>query len=782
MEILTKAKEGVTAYLEQALAQKEIDEQLFATAKKNVLKYLERWYTDEHIHRFSPNFRKGVENAIENGQWEAIVNAYRRYLSFGTGGIRGMMAFDKPSIESMKDPDGSGIDAPILKGPNTINNILLALTATGVAQFGKANGLSKIVIGYDSRVRGFEFGSVVAKVFLGYGYTVYLFDAPCPYPEVTFAIPNESVKADIGVLISASHNDYRYNGFKLSCGNGSQFGPEERDSIKNDYLFPLFQNEDFSASTSQIKTREFSDAEPGQLYFLGGATPEPDFEYCGFESNLINMHDKHIDHMVSMATDKSVLERQKNSPAPINIGFCAYHGAGRLAVPNLLTKAGFQKPYSVTVNGLNDLNGLFPSFPSEPGRERQPDPGDIRAAAVAVNGFKKEYPNADHDITFEDLDIMIGTDPDADRCGIVVQIPENQRYIYDYADWRLIPSDDLWTLLIWYRLSKGGSVVNKEENKEKFLVLSHTTSDSIVKLARKYGVGVVQTWVGFAMLSSAVNNLWSGDQDIYKKYTQISEGIHPDSPSMSNPIVFKTYDLEGYNRVENIAALEQSNGFSILGRPPKDAFSLGEGGHVRDKDGTFAAFLVAELAAYAKDNGTTLYDLIDEKIYLDPDIGLFITGYEPDPLDGEYPGIVGDRMKKNILRRAIALFQTAKVGELEIAGMKVKSAYVLRTGKYDHVYPPSLDFQFPDEGIRLYFDDEKLNCITIRPSGTGNSLRFHTQLHAMINEDRLDVNDPSNKAKLMGKLLYEKERLNIKTDEIFTDLRRLLRAPRKILG
>ena len=195
----------------------------------------------------------------------------------------------------MKDPDGPGIDAPILKGPNTINNVLLALTATGVAQYGKANGLSKIVIGYDSRVRGFEFGSIVAKVFLGYDYKVFLFDAPCPYPEVTFAIPNDSVKADIGVLISASHNDYRYNGFKLSCGNGSQFGPLERDSIKNDYLFPLFQNEDFAASTSQIKIREFKDANPGQLYFLGGDNPEPSFDYCGFEDNLINMHDKHID-------------------------------------------------------------------------------------------------------------------------------------------------------------------------------------------------------------------------------------------------------------------------------------------------------------------------------------------------------------------------------------------------------------------------------------------------------------------------------------------------------
>ena len=68
------------------------------------------------------------------------------------------------------------------------------------------------------------------------------------------------------------------------------------------------------------------------------------------------------------------------------------------------------------------------------------------------------------------------------------------------------------------------------------------------------------------------------------------------------------------------------------------------------------------------------------------------------------------------------VFYKAQAGELEIAKMKVKSTHIYRTGKYDNVYPPTLDFQFPDEGIRFYFDDEKLNHLTIRPSGTGKLL------------------------------------------------------------
>ena len=99
--------------------------------------------------------------------------------------------------------------------------------------------------------------------------------------------------------------------------------------------------------------------------------------------------------------------------------------------------------------------------------------------------------------------------------------------------------------------------------------------------------------------------------------------------------------MDDRNRSINIAALEQSNGFSILGGPPPDERSLGVDGHVRDKDGTFAAVLVAELAAYAKQQGTNLLDLLDEKIYLDPALGLYVTHYEPDPIDGEYEGLAG---------------------------------------------------------------------------------------------------------------------------------------------
>ena len=104
----------------------------------------------------------------------------------------------------------------------------------------------------------------------------------------------------------------------------------------------------------------------------------------------------------------------------------------------------------------------------------------------------------------------------------------------------------------------------------------------------------------------------------------------------------------------------------------------------------------------------------------------------------------------------------ALAGDLEIAGLPVKSATIYRTGKYDAIYAPTYDFEFPDEGVRFFFDDKKLSHVTIRPSGTGNSLRFHTQLHDEVTKKNL---------------IQKKYQLRFLTDQIFKDIRSKLKAP-----
>jgi phosphoglucomutase len=728
--IISKTKNGVDHFLERALREGKVDNQLYQEAKTNTISNIENWLSDKNIDQISPDLKNGIIDAIEQGKWEDIVNAFRKNLSFGTGGIRGLMAFDKASIVKLKE---AGIDAQILKGPNTINNLVLLKTSAGVAKYGNDKGFSKIVIGYDSRIRGFDFAKCIAELFLAYGFTVYMFDEPCPYPEVTFAIPYREIRADMGIIISASHNDYRYNGYKLSCSNGSQFDPEQRAGMYNNYIS--------KATTDDIKQLSINEAAPEKVVFLGGDIKLNSFDYSGHE--LIDIHGAHREHV------KSFLLLEQDTTKKLNIGYCAFHGAGRIAVPRLLHDVGFTNVKIITKNGLNDLNGLFPSFNSEPGKEQQPDPGAPRAAKVAVDAFKEQYPGE-----FEKTDIIIGTDPDADRCGVVVKVPENQRFLYGNKEYHLLPADDVWALVMWFRLKFDKSL----KPDETFVVLSHPTTDSIVKLALKYGVGVIKSWVGFAALSAGVRDTWDN-----KLVTDLHEGKKDPQDLLCNPFIQETFAMDNGKRKYNLGAMEQTNGFSILGYPPKDESSLGIKGHVRDKDGTFASVLVAEIAEWAKQNNTTIFEMIDDHIYLDPDIGLFVNYYEPDPLDGEYPGIEGDRIKKSILRRCLGLYQFALARGLEIGGLKVKSAVIYRTGKYDDIYLPTTDFQFPDEGVRFYFDTERLNSLMIRPSGTTNSLRFHVQLHDFVTKENI---------------IDKKKELHQTIKRVMEDIRDYLQAPR----
>ena len=748
--IIAEAAAGIKTFLRRELDSGRLDRQLHDDAEAAVSKNLGEWLREEKLDFFSPQARETIIEYIRQARWKELVNAFRQEVRFGTGGIRGFMAADREAVIKLRD---DGLDAAILKGTNTINNIVFLKTTAGVAAFGRERNFEKVVIGYDSRVRGFDFARLVAELFLAYGYTVYFFDTPCPYPELTFAIPHETVKADLGVLISSSHNDYRYNGYKLSGPNGSQFDPEERDEMYNRYI-------------SRVRIKDipeplaFDRAGLSRLWFLGGDAPLADFDYHGRSMQIIDMHKSYLEHIKTFLTTANLPETQKNPSKALNIGYCAFHGAGYRAFPRLLAETGFTGVLAVNGNrsglGLNELNGLFPAFCSDPGREQQPDPGDPRAADTALRAFREDYPDE-----IGKLDILIGTDPDADRCGLVVKIPESQRYIYDDRDFYLLPADDMWTLVIWFRLfrerEKYGHIKDADR---KFLTLSHTTTEALVYLARKHGIGAVKSWVGFASMAAATREIWERRENAL---LDLKNGRDRNHPRLCHPFVCECYGMDNGRRSFNIGTMEQSNGFSLLGGPPPDKRSLGTGGHVRDKDGTFAGLLLAEIAAWAKTGGLTMIDVLDRHIYLDPDIGMFTTFYETDPLDGEYPGIEGDRIKKNILRRTLTLYDEVSKGGIKFAGYEIKKAVVFRTGKYDRLYPPSADFEFPDEGIRFYLDDTERRHVTVRPSGTGNSLRFHVQLHALPNADNL---------------FRTKAAIRTEGKRLLDELREVLEAPR----
>ncbi len=722
--LLARAEAGILAYLDGATLAREYLE----AAKRDVVANLEEWLLDPELDRLSPNLRAGIGDAIEAGRWADLVNAFVRKVKFGTGGIRGLMAFDLASIRRLMD---EGIDARILKGPNTINNIVVMQAACGVARFFNdpanrrgASGPARAVVGYDSRVQGGAFARAIAGVFLAEGLEVLLFDDAVPYPEVTFAIPERG--CDFGVFISASHNDYRYNGFKISAANGAQVRPADRNAIiglirgaRPADLRPV----DLATAPPDVKTR---------LSFLGGAAPRPGYDYAGREGSLRDMHGALVRQIGRFIMRRDLFDPATGAARDVKVVYSAFNGAGRVVVPLLLKELGFRHVHRI--RNLDALNGLFPSFKNAPGEEQQPDPGDPRAAVVALRELGKDTATdatGAPALPWREADLLIGTDPDADRCGVVLKPPPPLARLLDRPpslrygrDHMLVPADDMWALILWYRLQceveRHGAVPGAAD---QFLALSHTTSDVLTRLVRKHGIGVLKTWVGFGLLSTGVAQAWEG-----RELPRVREGRHEGRAygptDVCDFVLYDTTLMDGV-RTFNIATLEQSNGFSILGGRPADPDrQIGRDGHVRDKDGTFAAVLVAEIAAYARRQGTDILSLLARHIYADPEIGLWVNYYEPDPLDGEYPGLEGDTKKKGILDRAAGLVKEAREGRLALAGRAVSACSVYWTGKYDKDNYPG----FPDEGIRFFLGSDH-DHMTLRPSGTTNSLRFHVQLH-----------------------------------------------------
>lgn len=705
----------IFSYLQKSHVNGYIDEGVFKKSiskKSGVFANLCKWMDSDEIDSISPQAKQGILSAISAENWENICEVFYTDIEFGTGGIRGRVVMTDAELKMLRE---QGIHAPFLRGPNTINDVVLLHVSTAVAKFAKDKGLKSIVIGYDSRIRGRDFAFLVAELFLYFGFKVFLFDDVTIYPEVTFAIP--FLNADLGILISASHNDRRYNGYKLSCGNGSQFSIPERAIILR-----YIENTEFS----EIHCKPLFSAKDDELIFLGGGVRLRKKEYFNTTKNPIDIHTKHFIQVKDFIITPQLIEKEN-----IHVAYSAYNGAGGESIKRLtsfLKVKEFDK-----IDSLYKVDGMFPAFedlrtPAGKKVYQQPDPGEPRAAAKALEEYIKQCRRngvQDVDAFLKNVDALIGTDPDADRAGISVPIPSSEKEIYTAPDFVLLDADTAWAILLWYRIKTWQEFIQQRKLKigltDCFIVQSHTTTDIIPLLAEKHGMGWIKTWVGFSQLATGVEKVWKGESISKEDYRTIY-----DYGNLTPQMLY------------NFSALEQSNGFSILGGRPSNLMKLGELGHVRDKDGTFAAILFLEVLAYAKSIGKSVLELINENLYLDRDIGLIRTGYRAAPQYGQYEGLEGISKKINIIKKALSLAERIKGGEnIFLSGRRVSRVEIYRTGKYDmqHGHTEETGFNpddrstfwFPDEGIRFFFEND-FNHLTLRPSGTSQSLRFHVQL------------------------------------------------------
>lgn len=394
----------------------------------------------------------------------------------------------------------AGLRGKIGAGTNRMNIYTVARATQGLADYinscGEEYAQKGVVIAYDVRRMSKEFARITAQVLAGNGVQVYLFDDIRPTPVLSFAV--RYLKTASGIVITASHNPPEYNGYKVYWEYGSQ--------IMDDIAKPIEENikkiEDFGT----IKKMDFDEAiSKGLIKLVGKEIDEAYFE------NVLSL---------SLCDDID-----KN----ISIVYTPLHGTGGKFVRYVFDKRGFTNYIIVPEQEIP--NGEFPTV-------EYPNPEDLKAFNLALDYAKKH-----------NADIILATDPDADRNAVMVK--HNGEYVP-------LNGNQTGALLIEYLLSQ-----RKKKGilpKNGVVIKSIVTGDLGKLIAKQYGVETFETLTGFKNICGLENEL---------------EG---------------KYSFQfGY---------EESIGYVT-------------GDFVRDKDGVMMSMLISEMAAYYKKQGKTLIDVLE---------------------------------------------------------------------------------------------------------------------------------------------------------------------------
>ena len=435
---------------------------------------------DEH-------FKKEVEEFLAKQDWKELEDRFYQNLEFGTGGLRGVIG----------------------GGYNRMNTLVVKSATQGLASYlvkalpAKSGALSA-VIAFDSRRYSIEFAEASALIFAANGIKTYLFSSLRPTPELSFAI--RYLKADTGIVVTASHNPPQYNGYKAYWNDGAQVIPPHDTGIIDEV-------------NAVKEIREMSREE-------------------ALEKKLLVIIDKEIDEpyqaMVKSRLFRPDLIRAKGGE--VKIVYTPLHGTGALHVEKVLGDLGLQV---ITVPEQREGNGEFPTV-------SYPNPEEAAALELAIRLGKAEG-----------ADVVMATDPDADRLGIAV--PRGKAA--PGADFALITGNQLGTLLadyIFLSLKETGKMPPKAA-----MVNSIVTTGMQKKLAESYGVKFYECLTGFK---------W------------IADTMAKTEADGSADVVYGTEESYGY-LVEN---------------------------EVRDKDGVSAAAMVAEMTLYWRSQGKSLLDRLAE--------------------------------------------------------------------------------------------------------------------------------------------------------------------------
>ena len=487
-------------------------------------------------------------------------------------------------------------------GTNRMNIYVVGMATQGFANYLKKNFKDReqisVVVCHDCRNNSRLYAETVANIFSANGIKAYIFDDLRPTPECSFAI--RYLKAQAGVNITASHNPREYNGYKAYWEDGAQvLAPHDKGII----------DEVNKVTIDDVKFQPNKDL----IQIIGEDIDEP-----------------YLRQIRTISIDREVIRRQHD----LKIVYTPLHGAGRVMIPRSLAYWGFDNVHCVPEQMIKD--GNVPTVD-------RPNPEFAEALTLGLRDAKKL-----------DADILMASDPDADRVGMACK--------NDKGEWVLINGNQTCLIFLWYIITnrKAKGLLKPTD----FIVKTIVTTEVIRKIAAKQNIEMRDCYTGFKWIAREI---------------ALSEG-----------------------KQQYIGGGEESYGF------------LAED-FVRDKDAVSACSLLAEICAYAKDQGKTLYDIL-MGIYLEYGFSKEFT------VNVERPGKSGAEE----IQKMMSDFRANPPKEL--GGSKVVLWKDYKTLKATAADGKVTDLVMPEASnvLQWFCDDD--TKVSVRPSGTEPKIKFYIEV------------------------------------------------------
>lgn len=512
-------------------------------------------------------------------------------------------------------------------GTNRVNKYTFGAATQGLSNYLKSlypEKQVKVAIAHDNRNNSASLAKVVADVFSANGIIVYFFEGLRPTPELSFAI--RELGCQSGVMLTASHNPKEYNGYKAYGADGGQF------------VFP--HDEAVMAEVGKINGID-------EIKFDGNPS---NIRYIGKE-----IDEKYISALAALSISKDAIKRQKD----LKIVFSPIHGTGSVSVPPALKAFGFENV--IVVEEQMIVDGNFPTV-------IYPNPEEAEALTLALKKARET-----------DADIVMATDPDADRVGLAIKNDKNE--------FILLNGNQALILLVNYMLNvweKAGKL-----NGNQYIMKTIVTSYMIDKIAEAKNVECYNVLTGFKYIGEVMTQLQGK----------------------------KTFIVGG----------EESYGYLV-------------GEHARDKDAVVACCMFAEMAAYYKDQGSSLFATM---------VDLYVTyGFYKEKLisitkKGKEGAEAIRDMMDNYRNQTPASLGGQKVVMLK--DYKSKVSKNMLTGISEKIELPSSNV--------LQFFTEDGSIITARPSGTEPKIKFYCSVKApLASKDLFYTTEQELDSKLSGML------------------------------